>query len=41
MFIYGVEFVMENSKGLNMFFVIDKFYDLCYVDLVVNMFLFY
>lgn len=34
--IHGVESVMENSKGPNTFFVIDKSYDLCHADLVVN-----
>ena len=34
--IHGVESVMENSRGPNTFFVIDKSYDLCHADLVVN-----
>lgn len=31
---------MDVSKGLNIFFVIDELYGLCYVDLVVNISLF-
>lgn len=34
--IHGVETLMENSKGPNTFFVIDRSYELCHADLVVN-----
>ncbi len=34
--IYGVENLIEQSKGPNTFFVIDESYELCHADLVVN-----